>query len=174
MHRKCTKILIADDHPIVRNALKSLLVGHALHKVIEAECGVEVLNLLGTEPFDLLILDMSMPGQLSGPALIQTIVGKRESPPPILVFSMSDESTLVMSALQAGASGYITKDCDPAMIITAVEKVAAGERYISPHVAEKILFNEFREADPLPQELLSRREYEVEAVGRQICRPNSG
>ncbi len=161
MDSKSIRILIADDHPIVRDALKNLLAGNDLYTITEAECGDCVLKLLESATYDLLILDMSMPGQLSGPELIQTIIGERHSPPPILVFSMSDEYRLVSDALQAGASGYITKDNDPTMILTAIQKVAARGKYVSPKVAEKMLFNYLPKTDSAPQKLLSRREYQV-------------
>lgn len=161
MNERNTRILIADDHPIVRDALKNLLAGRDLYTITEAESGVGVLKLLDIATYALLILDMSMPGRLSGPELIQAIIGGWKNPPPILVFSMSDEPRLASDALQAGASGYITKDCDPTMILAAIEKVVAGGKYISPQVAEKILFSNPSKTDPPPQERLSRREYEV-------------
>ncbi len=164
MENKPVRILIADDHPIVRDALKNLLTGNGngMSIAAEAECGTEVLELLGSAEYDLLILDMSMPGAPTGPELIEAVVTSRKNVPPILVFSMSDEARLVSDALQAGASGYITKDSDPAMIIEAIRKVAGKGKYVSPHLAEKVLFGQVsQETDPPPQELLSKREYEV-------------
>ena len=160
MENEPVKVLIADDHPIVRNALKSLLIGCNMSIAAEAECGAEVLELLDTTISDLLILDMSMPGKPNGPALIEAIISGRQHTPPILVFSMSDEARLVSGALQAGASGYITKDSDPALVLSAIEKVLSGGKYVSPQLAEKVLFRQQR-SDPDPKELLSKREYQV-------------
>lgn len=153
--------MIADDHPIVRDALKNILVGHNLLVVAEAESGPDTLEMLKHTECDLLLLDMGMPGYPVGPELIKAIV-QGENPPPILVFSMSDDGQLASEALQMGASGYLTKDSDPDVILEAIAKVAAKGKYISTLVAEKILFGDKKTltADP-PHTKLSRREHQI-------------
>jgi DNA-binding NarL/FixJ family response regulator len=162
VEKKPVRIIIADDHPIVREALKNLLAGRNMVVVAEAESGAEVLELLDRTGCDLLILDMTMPGYPAGAELIASIVSKRNSPPPVLVFSMSDDGWTASDALQAGASGYITKDSEPTLILKAIQKVAENGKYISPAVAEKILFGKKREdSGPPPHTQLSKREYEI-------------
>ena len=179
MNSKAVRIVIADDHPIVRDALKNLLVGRNMTLVAEAESGPQVLELLDQVECDLVILDMAMPGNPVGPELIEEI-GKRLNPPPVLVFSMSDDGRTASDALQAGASGYITKDSDPVLILTAIEKVAAKGKYISPAIAEKILFGQKWEDNDLPtHKLLSPREYQIfqmlldgtsiDAIASELC-----
>ena len=174
------KIIIADDHPIVRDAVKQLLEGHEMVVVAEAENGIEVLKMLDGTACDLLILDMAMPGSPAGPELIEAIVSGREAPPPILVFSMADDSRIASDALQAGASGYLTKDSDPTQILQAIQKVAARGKYISPSIAEKILFGQKNVgSDAPPHEKLSKREYQIflmllesksmETIASELC-----
>lgn len=162
MEENVIKIILADDHPIVRDALKHLLDEHNMVVVAEAETGQEVLELLGHTSCDLLILDMAMPGDPVGPKLIEAIVTVRANPPPVLVFSMSDDAGLASDALHAGASGYITKDSEPLEILTAIQKVEANGKYISPAIAEKILFGQKRhEPESPPHKALSRREFQI-------------
>ena len=174
------QIILADDHPIVRDALKQLLVDREMVVVAEAENGSEVLKLLDQTVCDLLILDMAMPGNPVGPELIEAIVSGRQNPPPILVFSMADDSRTASDALQAGASGYLTKDSDPMQILQAIQKVAEHGKYISPSIAEKILFGQQKMGgDSPPQEILSKREYQIflmlmdgkamEVIASELC-----
>lgn len=161
MKSSALKIIIADDHPIVRDALKNILVGHDLQVVAEAESGPEILAILEEVECDLLILDLVMPGHPVGPELIEKIV-KRHNPPPVLVFSMSDDEGTASDVLQVGASGYLTKDSEPTVILEAILKVAAKGKYISPVVAEKILFGEKKRSNrEPPHKQLSRREYQI-------------
>lgn len=180
VENKTVRIMVADDHPIVRDALKHLFAGRNIDVVAEAENGTEVLELLGRTECNLLILDMTMPGHPVGPELIEAIVSGRPNPPPVLVFSMSDEPRLASDALQAGASGYITKDSELTVILAAIEKVAARGKYISPSMAEKILFGVKPESsDPPPHKLLSQREYQIflmlldgksmDAIATELC-----
>ncbi|WP_409524118.1 response regulator transcription factor [Nitrincola sp. MINF-07-Sa-05] len=155
------RIILADDHPIVRDALKNILAGHNLVVVAEAESGSEAIELLENTECDLLILDLMMPGHPIGPELIE-MIASGSNPPPVLVFSMSDDERTASDALQAGASGYLTKDSEPTVILDAVLKVAAKGKYISPVIAEKILFGERKmpSSEPLHKQL-SRREYQI-------------
>lgn len=126
-----TRILITDDHAIVREGLKQLLsFSDDIHVVGEAHDGKEALAHLAAGGIDLLLLDMSMPG-LCGPDLIAAI-RQRYPKLPILVFSMYIEPQIARSALEAGANGYLVKDQDPDTLLGAIRTVAAGGSFIDP------------------------------------------
>ncbi len=152
------RILLADDHSIVRSGLKQLLATETdLEVAGEASQGSEVLARLRQGGIDLLLMDMSMPG-LSGLDLIRR--AHTESPDtPIVVLSMHNESQLVSRALRAGAGGYVTKDSDPAILLAAIRKVARGGRFIDPALVDAMVFGATEEAPP--HEALSDREFEV-------------
>lgn len=154
------RILIADDHAIVREGLKQLF---ALAKDVvvaaEAEDGAQVLSTLREGAFDLVLLDMTMPG-ISGVNLIRRIRAQDQAP-PILVLSMHNEPQIARRALTAGASGYLTKDNRPDILITAVRKVALGGRFIDPALAEQMAFETEDSGKRAPHELLSEREFHV-------------
>src|SRR5450830_309306 len=133
------RILIADDHSIVRMGIKKLFAKDDDIVVAgEAANGEQVLEILGAGGIDLLLLDMTMPG-LSGADLISHIC-LLDSPPPILVLSMHNEAQIALSALNAGASGYLAKDSGHEMIETAIRKLASGGRFIEYDLAEKLAF----------------------------------
>lgn len=152
------RILIADDHSIVRGGLKQLIAAEAdLQVCAEASQGSEVLARLRQGGVDLLLMDMSMPG-LSGLDLIRRAHG--ESPQvQILVLSMHNESQMVSRALRAGAAGYVTKDSDPAILLAGVRKVGSGGRFIDPALVDAMVFGTPEDAPP--HEVLSDREFEV-------------
>ncbi len=154
------RLLLADDHAIVRSGLKQIF---ALHPDVvvagEAVNGSEVLEQLCREPFDLLLLDLNMPG-INGSDLIRRV--RAHQPDfPILVLTMHNEPQVAARMLKAGASGYITKDCEPEVLLAALRKVAAHGKYISPEIAEKMVFDVACEAPALPHHRLSDRELEV-------------
>ena len=154
------RLVIADDHPIVRGGLKQLftLVPDIL-VAGEASNGAEVLAWLRNEPIDLLLLDLNMPGP-SGADLIARLKAHGANF-PILILSMHNEPEVAARALKAGASGYITKDCESEILLAAIRKVSAGGRYIAPELAEQIAFDStFVEPAPL-HNLLSGRELQV-------------
>ena len=154
------RLIIADDHAIVRGGLKQIFaLAPDLEVVGEAVSGSEVLACLRQEPFDLLLLDLNMPG-ISGADLIQRVKAHRADL-PILVLSMHNEPQVAACALKAGANGYITKDCEPDILLTAIRKVAAGGQYIAPELAEKMVFDATSTAQRPPHSLLSARELEV-------------
>jgi DNA-binding NarL/FixJ family response regulator len=153
-------ILIADDHAIVRQGLRQLAATTPdLVCAGEARNGFDVLARIQERDFQLLLLDLTMPG----PGSIELIKRIRSERPalPILVLSMHSESQIATRVLKAGASGYITKDNEPEVLIAAIRKVAAGGRYIDPQLAEKIVFDEGVDRDNPPQEILTDREFEV-------------
>jgi len=125
----------------------------------EAINGGEVLERAFREPFDLLLLDLKMPG-ISGADLIKRV--KTHQPDlPILVLSMHNEPQVAAQVLEAGASGYITKDCAPDELLFAMRKVAAHGKYIAPDMAEKMVFDAKGDRHASPHFRLSKRELEV-------------
>jgi DNA-binding NarL/FixJ family response regulator len=155
-----TKILIADDHALMREGLKQLFaLEKGISVVAEAANGNEVFEALRRVEVDLVLLDMSMSG-ISGANLINRIHRQQDSP-RILVLSMHCEAQVARYALNAGASGYLTKDNDPKTLIAAIFKVVSGGRFIDPRLAESLIFDrQEHEQRPL-HELLSIREYEI-------------
>lgn len=154
------RILIADDHAIVRSGLKQLLSGQGdLLVAGEAANGLEAIRLMREQPFGVAVMDMSMPGR-SGIELIKMV--KAEKPKlAILVLSMHKEEQYAVRALKAGASGYLTKEGAPDQLIVAIRKVAAGGVFISPGVAERLAFELGGNHDDAPHTLLSDREYQI-------------
>lgn len=153
------RVLMADDHGIVREGLKQLFaLSQDIVVVHEAVSGGEVLTALRAGGADLILLDMTMPG-ISGVNLI-TRLRAHVPCPPILVLSMHNEIQIARRALAAGVAGYLTKDSDPATLMAAIRKVAAGGRFIDPALAEKMVFDSGNAEQP-PHDVLSEREYDV-------------
>ena len=153
------RLVIADDHAIVRGGLKQIFEHVAdLQVVGEASNGAEVLARVRHDDLDLLLLDMNMPG-ISGADLIRRV--KLQRPVlPILVLSMHNAPQVAAQALKAGASGYVTKDSEPETLITAIRKVAAGGRYIVPELAEQMVFDVRSNSEGPAHTLLTERELE--------------
>ena len=154
------KVLIADDHVVVRNGLRQLfgLMGD-IAVAGEATNGEEVLEALNHGPFDLLLLDLTMPG-LSGINLIQR-VRALDAKLPILVLSMHDELLIAKRVLTAGASGFITKGSAQDTLIAAIRKVAAGGRFVDHAVSDQMMFEKPASSESVPHERLSERELHV-------------
>jgi DNA-binding NarL/FixJ family response regulator len=153
------RILIADDHAIVRGGLKQIIATTADIVVSgEAAQGSEVVDKLRTCEIDLLLLDMTMPG-ISGVDLIRRVRAEQPSL-PVLVLSIHNEAQVVSRALRAGATGYVTKDSDPEVLLTAIRKLASGGRFIDPKLVDAIIF-ETHSGDAPPHEILSDREFQV-------------
>jgi DNA-binding NarL/FixJ family response regulator len=154
------KILIADDHSIVRKGLKHLCESMGDVAVAgEAANGEEVLEALRQAQFDLILLDLTMPG-ISGGELVERIRSTYASL-PILIFSMRNEAALAKRMAKLGVSGYITKGGSDEMLAYAIRKVAAGGSYIDPLIAERMMFGKTEERLPESGEHLSRRELEI-------------
>lgn len=154
------RLVIADDHAIVRGGLKQIFALVPDFEVVgEAVNGSEVLDCLRLQPFDLLLLDLNMPG-ISGADLIARVMAHRRDL-PVLVLSMHNEPQVAARMLRAGAAGYITKDCEPDILLAAIRKVAAKGRYIAPELAEKMVFDVTSTAQRPLHSLLSNREFEV-------------
>jgi DNA-binding NarL/FixJ family response regulator len=150
-----TRIVLADDHNIVRDGLKRILAATPdLQVAGEAADGDELLKLVKGADYDVAVIDMSMPG-LSGIALIKRL--KSEKPKlRVLVLSMHGESQYAARALKAGASGYLTKDSAAEQLVGALRKIAAGGLHISEAAAASLVA-----AQHAPHEALSDREFEV-------------
>ena len=154
------RVLIADDHAIVREGLKQLFALDSDVVVAgEAVDGAQVLETLRRGGFDLVLLDMTMPG-VSGVNLISRIRAQ-DGAPPILVLSMHNELQIARRALAAGASGYLTKDSRPDILIAAIRKVATGGRFIDPGLAEQMVFEAGDSGTRPSHELLSDREFHI-------------
>jgi DNA-binding NarL/FixJ family response regulator len=155
------RIVLADDHAIVREGLKRI-VGDAQDFVVagEAADGTEVMRVVREKDFDVLVLDLSMPGR-SGMELIKLV--KAEKPKlRILVLSMHQETQYAVRAIKSGASGYLTKESAPGQLEQAIRKIAGGGAYISAEVAEQLALGAMPGATgALPHESLSDREFEV-------------
>lgn len=154
------RLVIADDHAIVREGLKRI-VGDAegLQVAGEAADGGEVMQRVRELDFDVLVLDLSMPGR-SGMELIKLV--KSEKPKlRILVLSMHQETQYAVRAIKAGASGYLTKESAPAQLEQAIRKIAGGGAYISAEVAEQLALGAMPGGETAPHEALSDREFQV-------------
>ena len=155
-----TRILIADDHTIVRDGLRRILEGAPGFQIAgEAVDGDEVMLRVREGGFELLLLDMSMPGK-SGIELIKWVKTTRPEL-TVLVLSMHQEEQYAVRAIRAGASGYVTKESASALLVAALRKVAEGGLYISPGVAEQLALTLRPHTANLPHQSLSDREYEV-------------
>ena len=154
------RIVIADDHTIVREGLKQLLTASPDMSIAgEASDGHQVMQLVREAEFDVLLLDMSMPGR-SGIDLIK--LARAEKPKlRILILSMHEEQQYAVRAIKAGASGYLTKESASAQLVSAIRKVAAGGAFISAEVAEQLALGAMPQAEGLPHETLSDREYQI-------------
>ena len=154
------KILIADDHAIVREGLKQILADVPDMVVAgEAASGNQVLEMIRKERWDLALLDITMPGGNGLDTLKQL---KKEKPElPVLMLSMYPEEQYAVRSIKAGVSGYLTKESAPEELIAAIRKVAQGGKYISASLSEKLATYLETDADKPLHELLSDREYEV-------------
>jgi two-component system invasion response regulator UvrY len=155
-----TRILLADDHLVVRQGLKQILEGSLAGAVFaDAASGEEAIRHVRTADWDLVILDMSLPDQ-SGLEVLKEV--RRLRPKlPVLVLSMYPEEQFAVRALRAGAAGYLTKKTVAAELLTAVRKVLAGGRYLSQFLAERLAVEIRVDSQRAPHETLSDREYQV-------------
>jgi DNA-binding NarL/FixJ family response regulator len=154
------KVLIADDHPIVRQGLRQILSETADMEVAgEAVNSQEALDQVRVGGWDVLVLDVTMPGR-SGFDILKEL--KYEQPDlPVLVLSIHAEEQLAVRVLKAGASGYVTKENAPNELVKAIRKVVSGGRYISPGLAESLAFGLDTASNRPRHETLSDREFQV-------------
>lgn len=155
-----TRILVVDDHPIVREGLKQIIAKSAdLIVGGEAVTGQEALNKLRSEHWDVVLLDITLPDR-SGLEVLRQIKGEGLKV-RVLVLSMLPEEQYAVRMLKAGASGYMTKESAPEELINAIRKISLGGKYISLPLAERLAFNLEEDSEKPPHEALSDREYEV-------------
>lgn len=154
------RILIVDDHAVVRDGVKTI-VGERYSEVVlgEASTASEALELARQQEWDAVILDISLGGR-SGLEILKELKQLRPKL-PVLILSMHSEAQYARRAFKAGAAGYVTKDSSRAELVRAINKVIEGGRYVSGALAEKLVFDIERGTDGPPHELLSDREFEV-------------
>jgi DNA-binding NarL/FixJ family response regulator len=156
------KVLIADDHSVVRRGIKQILSEENDMKVTgEARNSQEVIEKISKEKFDVLVLDITMPGK-SGLEVLNDIK-KLQPNTPILILSMHPEEQFAIRALRSGASGYLTKDSAPEELVIAVKKIHGGGKYVSDSLAEVLAFDleERGKGRVVTHENLSDREFQV-------------
>jgi DNA-binding NarL/FixJ family response regulator len=154
------RIVIADDHAIVREGLKRIFASADDMEVAgEAADGTEVMQRVRESDFDVLVMDLSMPGR-SGMELIKLVHGEKPKL-RILVLSMHQELQYAVRAIKSGASGYLTKESAPTQLVQALRRVAAGGAFISSEVAEQLALGVMHGGDAPAHESLSDREFEV-------------
>ena len=154
------RIVLADDHTIVREGLKQVLGAAAdLAVVGEAKDGREVLERVRDLDFEVLLLDLSMPGK-SGIELIKQVHAEKPKL-RVLVLSMHQERQYAVRAIQAGAAGYLTKESAPAQLVSAIRKVAAGGAFVTEAVAEQLALGVMPQTEGPPHRALSDREFQV-------------
>ena len=154
------RILIADDHTVVRRGLRQILLDEFLAAhIVDVADADELFNQVLKNEWDVVITDISMPGR-SGLDVLQLI---RQHYPklPVLVLSVHPEDQYAIRAMRAGASGYLNKDSAPEELVKAVHRILLGKKYITPSLAEKLADSLDQDADRLPHETLSDREFEV-------------
>src|SRR6266851_8022500 len=155
------RILIADDHAVVRRGLRQILADEFKKAVFgEARNAQEALDLVWKDNWDVVVLDITMPGR-SGLEVLREI--KKSRPKlPVLVLSMHPENQFAVRVLKRGAAGYMTKESAPGELVGAIKKVLEGGRYVSPSLAEKLAtYLSSDQQKKAPQETLSDREFQV-------------
>jgi two-component system invasion response regulator UvrY len=172
------KILICDDHKIVRDGLRQILLQFSEVSFMgEAANGAETLNLLKQEPYDIILLDISLPG-MSGLEILQLV---KEKWPKInvLMLSMLPQEQYAIRALKLGASGYLTKDTASEELLVAIKKVSTGGKYISQSLAENLALQLDSDINKNIHDTLSSREFDImiklangkslQEIGNELC-----
>ena len=154
------KVIIADDHPIVRAGLKQIITEeHDISVAGEAGNGAELLSWVRRQDYDVILLDLSMPG-MDGLDVLKQL--KSEQPRlPVVILTVHPEAQYALRILRAGASGYLTKSSAPTELVRAIRKVHRGGKYLTATLAEKIAFALDANTDRPAHEGLSDREYQV-------------
>ncbi|WP_028603162.1 response regulator [Ottowia thiooxydans] len=154
------RIGIVDDHAIVRSGLKQFFSEHVDLRVAgEASTGREAIDLVRTTELDVLVMDLSMPGQSGIDAL--GMIRAKAPDVGVLILSGYPEEHYAMNLIRQGASGYLNKECEPSEIVEAIRTIALGKRYITASVAELLAQQLNRKTDAPPHEQLSEREFQV-------------
>jgi two-component system invasion response regulator UvrY len=160
MNNSIIKVAIVDDHAIVRSGLRQFLSEMVDLRVVgEAASGREAIDLVRTVEMDVMIMDLSMPGQSGIDAL--AMIRAKAPDVGILILSGYPEEQYAVNLIRQGASGYLNKECEPMEIVNAIRTIALGRRYISPSVAELIAQQLNRKEGSAAHDLLSEREFQV-------------
>ena len=160
MNNSIVKVGIVDDHSIVRSGLRQFLSEMVDLRVVgEAASGREAIDLVRTTEMDVMIMDLSMPGQSGIDAL--AMIRAKAPDVGILILSGYPEEQYAVNLIRQGASGYLNKECEPMEIVNAIRTIALGRRYISPSVAELIAQQLNRKEGSAAHDLLSEREFQV-------------
>ncbi len=159
MSNNAIKVLIVDDHAIVRQGLKSILSDtEDLVVAGEADCSARALQAIRDSDYDVVLMDVNMPDR-NGIDTLKLV--KKESPRlPVLMLSMHAEDQYAIRALRAGASGYLSKQSAPELLVSAIRQVASGKKYVSATLAEQLV-EAISEDDRPPHERLSDREFQT-------------
>lgn len=162
-----TRVLIADDHAIIRQGLKQILSDtEDLEVTGEADGGIKALQMIRENHYDVVLMDVSMPDR-NGIDSLKLI--KKEMPKlPVLMLSMHPEEQYAIRALRAGAAGYLSKQGAPEQLVTAIRQVASGKKFVSAAVAEELANSIGEDLERPPHEKLSDREYQT------LCMISSG
>lgn len=158
--KKPIRVLIADDHAIVRQGLRQILSDTPDLTVSgEAENGVQAVQMVRAGEWDVVLMDVSMPDRNGIDAL--KLIKKEYPRLPVLILSMYPEEQYAIRALKAGAAGYLTKQSAPELLVTAIRQVASGKKYVSPSLAEELANAIGDDSERPPHEKLSDREYQT-------------
>ncbi len=164
------KILIVDDHPLVRKGISQILTSNGA-EIDEAATGVDAFRKVCEQDYDIVLLDISLPGR-SGLEILKLL--KKERPRlPILILTMHPERQYAIRAMKAGAAGYVTKDCEPEKLILVIEHIVQKGRYLSKRVMDLMAddLSSYSSRDEVRHERLSDREFQVAcliASGRTV------
>lgn len=154
------RVLIADDHDLVRHGLRRIIENTPdMEVVAEQTNGVDALHWLARNDCDVLLLDISMPGRNGIEVLKQLRAGKPKL--PVLILSNYTEDQYAVRLIKSGAAGYLTKGCASAVVLEALRAAAGGNKYFSPAVLEMLTHELAMPEDRLPHETLSNREYQI-------------
>ncbi|TWP34210.1 response regulator [Leekyejoonella antrihumi] len=150
-----TRVMVTDDHPVVRAGLRALLEASGLEVVAEASSGAEAVALISRMPVDVVLMDLQMGEGIDGVEATRLVLD-RPSPPAVLILTTYDTDADILRAVEAGAAGYLLKDAPPESLVDAVHRAARGETVLAPLVAQRLVT---RMRSPAPS--LSGRELEV-------------
>jgi DNA-binding NarL/FixJ family response regulator len=154
------KVCVVDDHAVVREGLKRIISENpGMAVTAEAGDGLDAMKVIKSQSLDVVLLDITMPNK-SGLDVLKEI--HAESPRlPVLVLSVHAEDQYAVRVLRAGAAGYLTKESAPSKLVQAIRKVVRGGKYVSPTLAEKLVYDLNSDSSRAPHEVLSDREYQV-------------
>jgi two-component system invasion response regulator UvrY len=153
-------VLVCDDHPVVRRGLKNILLADGCVATVgEASRATELLSLVRSRPWDVVVLDIGLPG-LNGLEALRQL--KQERPRlPVLILSVHPADHYAIRSLRAGAAGYLSKEAAPEELLNALRVVVSGRKYVTSEVAQQLALDLEHPSDRLPHEALSDREYQI-------------